>query len=242
MEEASSIAKAIENAWARAGQPQEFSIKVLEYPRTSFFGLKTAKSAKIAFFFTEVAQKAKELPKQRPITPRSPQVRETASREQEQPKATTSGRTERPERSSTPAPRHDQRRAAPHRPERQERHPSQHSPRYEQRSEPQRPVSDQKERSFEPRENWTPELVEIAKDWLKETLNLFGKSDIVITSYVNQNYLKLALSHSVSSDSRQEETQLKSWGNLAMEALREKTNKPLRNLRIILESKRHDNY
>ena len=60
MEEASSITKAIENAWNRAGQPQEFSVKILELPKTSVFWLKTAKSAKIAFFFNELTVKAKE--------------------------------------------------------------------------------------------------------------------------------------------------------------------------------------
>ena len=60
MEEASSITKAIENAWNRAGQPQEFTVKILELPRTSFFGLKTSKSAKIALFFNEATVKVKE--------------------------------------------------------------------------------------------------------------------------------------------------------------------------------------
>jgi hypothetical protein len=50
MEEASSISKAIEKAWLRAGEPQSFSIKVLEKPVKNFFGI-TKKYAKIAFFF-----------------------------------------------------------------------------------------------------------------------------------------------------------------------------------------------
>lgn len=52
MEEASSIVKAIENAWKRAGSPREFSVKVLEKPEKNFFWL-TTKQAKIAFLFTE---------------------------------------------------------------------------------------------------------------------------------------------------------------------------------------------
>ena len=57
MEEASSIFKAIENAWNRAGQPQDFSVKVFEEPQRNFFGM-TVKSAKIGLFFDE-----KSLPK-----------------------------------------------------------------------------------------------------------------------------------------------------------------------------------
>ncbi len=52
MEEASSISKAIDQAWNRAGKPTEFSVKVLETPERNLFGL-TVKSAKIALFFDE---------------------------------------------------------------------------------------------------------------------------------------------------------------------------------------------
>ncbi len=50
VEEASSIAKAIEKAWARAGKPEEFSVKIFEDAEKNFFGF-TTKSAKIAIFF-----------------------------------------------------------------------------------------------------------------------------------------------------------------------------------------------
>ena len=53
MEEASSVAKAIEKGWARAGKPQEFTVKVFEEAQTSFFGLITSKPAKIGLFFQE---------------------------------------------------------------------------------------------------------------------------------------------------------------------------------------------
>ena len=79
-------------------------------------------------------------------------------------------------------------------------------------------------------------MAEVALEWIKETLVLMGKSDISISHHISQNYLKVALSAPVLEDARQEETQLKSWGMLAMEAVREKAGKPLRSLRIILES------
>jgi hypothetical protein len=52
MEEASSISKAIDQAWNRAGKPTEFTVKILETPERNLFGL-TTKSAKIALFFDE---------------------------------------------------------------------------------------------------------------------------------------------------------------------------------------------
>ncbi len=52
MEEASTIVKAIEKGWARAGKPQEFTVKIFEEPQKNIFGI-TTKPAKIALFFNE---------------------------------------------------------------------------------------------------------------------------------------------------------------------------------------------
>jgi hypothetical protein len=51
IEEAPSILKAIEKAWVRAGNPREFSVKIFEDAQKSFFGLTTAKQAKVGVFF-----------------------------------------------------------------------------------------------------------------------------------------------------------------------------------------------
>lgn len=59
IEEASSIAKAIEQAWQRAGKPLEFSIKVFQIPQKNFFGF-TKVSAKIGIFFGETQQVEKQ--------------------------------------------------------------------------------------------------------------------------------------------------------------------------------------
>jgi Jag N-terminus len=52
MHEASSLSKAIEQGWLKAGKPQEFTIKILEEPQKNFFGF-TTKSAKVALFFED---------------------------------------------------------------------------------------------------------------------------------------------------------------------------------------------
>ena len=51
--EASSIAKAVEQGWIKAGKPQEFSVKVFEDAEKNFFGF-TTKQAKVAIFFKDV--------------------------------------------------------------------------------------------------------------------------------------------------------------------------------------------
>ena len=264
MEEASSITKAIENAWNRAGQPQEFTVKILELPQTSFFGLKTSKSAKIALFFNEATVKVKEqVQKQiRPLAPR-PQQSRTGEREdqraqpqrrpqqQYQPRdQQQQQRPERPERPQGIRPLRQDSRPRPYegqssgRDEETRRPHAQHSEQrqqaeggHPQRREPHYQDRFQREGQGE-RETWAPEMVDIAQDWVKETLVMTGKPDIIITPLVSHNYLKLTLSNPVMEDQRQEETQLKSWGSLALEAVREKAHKPLRTLRIILEVKK----
>lgn len=52
IEEASSVSKAIEKGWTRAGKPKNFSVKIYEEAEKNFFGL-TTRSAKIALIFDE---------------------------------------------------------------------------------------------------------------------------------------------------------------------------------------------
>jgi predicted RNA-binding protein Jag len=275
MEEASTITKAIENAWNRAGQPQEFTVKILELPKTSFFGLKTSKSAKIALIFNETTVKAKEQAQQskhvRPVSPRQPQDRREAAhtdrtqqpqrrplpqrpdqrerdtqRDGQRAERTQDGRPShnaRPDQSDQRRPQQGQRPS--HRPEdsmrrdetrRPERAPERMHDRGPERSS-DRTMERAQERTFE-RDSWSPEMVDAAQDWIKETLVMMGKPDIKINAQVSHNYLKLYLDQPVMDDFKQEETQLKSWGSLAMESVREKVNKPLRSLRIVLESKK----
>jgi hypothetical protein len=52
--EASSIAKALELAWQKAGQPKEFLVKVFQEPQRNMFGL-TKTSAKVGIFFDDAA-------------------------------------------------------------------------------------------------------------------------------------------------------------------------------------------
>lgn len=74
MQEASSVVKAIEQGWIKAGKPQEFSIKILEEAQKNFIGL-TTKPAKIALFFDEApVLRVSEPLKPRPQAPRAPRV------------------------------------------------------------------------------------------------------------------------------------------------------------------------
>ena len=56
--EASSVAKAIEQVWIKAGKPQDFSVKVFEESEKNFFGF-TTRNAKIAIFFKDANEQSK---------------------------------------------------------------------------------------------------------------------------------------------------------------------------------------
>jgi hypothetical protein len=72
IQEASSLSKAIEQGWTKAGKPQEFSIRILQEPSKNFLGI-TLQNAKVAVFFGKLqdmppAQKEKPhaSPRQQP--------------------------------------------------------------------------------------------------------------------------------------------------------------------------------
>lgn len=87
VEEASSIFKAIESAWIRAGKPDNFSVKIFEDAQRNFFGL-TTKSAKIGLLFQEKSEKqqSKQLAASRKHKPREEQQPQRKPHEQEKKK------------------------------------------------------------------------------------------------------------------------------------------------------------
>ena len=87
MEEASSISKAVEQAWNRAGKPQEFKIKIFEEPVRNMLGF-TTKPAKIAFFYEEIVEQAKKThqPQIKRPNPLAPNHNQPVERNQERPR------------------------------------------------------------------------------------------------------------------------------------------------------------
>jgi len=79
IEEASSISKAIEKGWLRAGKPRNFSIKIYEESEKNFFGM-TTKSAKIAIVFDE---RTVTVPAEKTAAAQ-PQVKQEQKRQQSQ--------------------------------------------------------------------------------------------------------------------------------------------------------------
>ncbi len=96
VEEASTITKAIEKAWTRAGKPQSFSVKIFENPEVGFLGLTTKKSAKVGIFFEEVA--VDKAPRTHHNKPAQVQERAQDSRPQREYTPRPDNRDQRPDR------------------------------------------------------------------------------------------------------------------------------------------------
>ena len=284
MEEASSIFKAIETAWNRAGKPQEFSIKILEHPEKNFFGLNTVKSAKIALLFNEHAYRQPSKGHQtsaRPSTPENIEKEQGYARkphQQQRQRTEQSGTTQesreqrpihtRPERTQEPREQRFEQKIEP----RQERPERVEQPRTEQRSDYQSSsenrYDNRRRDGYERRDNrrgdgrrdgrrdfrndrrgdrqqdygdpnatWSPEMIQAATEWLRETLVMVGQPDNLFTTNTNKNYLNIVFSQPVSTDAAQEELLLKSWSSLLMDAVRQKFDGTTRGLRVGLHRK-----
>ncbi len=56
IQEAASIAQAVELGWIKAGKPKDFTVKIFEEAQKKFFGLITVKKAKIGIFVEDRPQ------------------------------------------------------------------------------------------------------------------------------------------------------------------------------------------
>lgn len=63
IQEGSSLVKAIEEGWKKAGKPTEFSVKIYQEAEYGFLGLGTKKNAKVCIFFEEAFLEKQDRPK-----------------------------------------------------------------------------------------------------------------------------------------------------------------------------------
>ncbi len=217
MEEASSIAKAVEQAWLRAGQPGEFTVKVFEEPKKNFFGL-TVQPAKIAILFSQQTSKA------------SSKAQKSEQRRRDRPQTQKS----MPARTRSPQESRGERRQQPRQQQRSQqqerRRPDQRRPDQRTRQASPQPASPPRA-AGQQETSWTPDMVQAARDWIQESLVMMDKKAITFSTDVNRNYLNVRFNTPILKGSDQEML-FKSWSNLIMQSLRDTFKKDLRNLRV----------
>jgi predicted RNA-binding protein Jag len=229
MEEASSVAKAIEKGWVRAGKPQEFSVKVFEEAQKNFIGM-TTKSAKVGLFFEENSRMPSGKPHEKRTLDRSADKNQRPKPQQQQ------------DRQQKPAYPNSNDRSAQDRSKMQQPDRSADRQRFETKpqdkslfakQEQQRPPARDHGTSTSP---WSPELVDTAQEWLKGSLSVLGQSNVTFAAEVERYALRVTFPKLITQNSEKEKMLFRSWAYLLMQALRQKYKRPLKGLKVILMS------
>lgn len=221
MQEASSIAKAIEQGWLKAGNPVDFSVKILEEPKRNFFGL-TVHPAKVAIYFDE--KRPAQSTRQEPFS-----VAPSVAQRPRRPNTRLEGRDVRQEQ-----PSRRQERPVQERPVREARMPQ------ERRAAPlSSPVDVQPSaeklaarQQFEAQ--WNEAMIGYTQDWMKEILQGVHRESITFTIEPNNLYLRITLNQPIMDSAEKEKRMLASLALLLLEALKRQFRVGLRRHKIIL--------
>lgn len=209
IEEASSVSKAIEKGWTRAGKPKNFSVKIYEEAEKNFFGL-TTRSAKIALIFDEkTVQTAAEKPAPLSHQNNTKKVEPTRTHGHKQP----SGQPVRQPSTSPAAKDKDVRKK---------------SVALEQENINQS-VADQSVIS--------EEIKSSLGAWIKEALIVMRIPETRFDLEIEGQTIRIVFAKSLLSDGNQEKALFKSFSYLALTTLRTKFKKGLRGLKLIFTKK-----
>lgn len=235
VQEASSIKKAVEQAWESAGKPKQFSVKILELPQKNFFGF-TTRSAKIALLFNETATRDQGhghgRNERRPSQPR-PGSKNTQQAQQSR----RSDRQNQPERERRQEPRQT-RYAEQRNTESREQRPVERTTEQTFERRPLReeaapkPAEERVSKEMETRPErqnaaWESDVIKAASDWLTETLDLMGYGTISYTTDTQENHLKITLSQPIVDDELKEKYLLSSLATLMLATIKRQHRKAL---------------
>lgn len=214
IEEASSITKAIEKGWHKAGQPKEFSVKIFEEPQRNFIGM-TIKSAKIGIFFNDMPPvKPAVAPKNRPA-----QQAHAKPAHKEKPQQIKRDQPVAPQRQQQREPQVREKFNRPQ--ESQQTNQNQESVQIEQVA--QQPV-------------WTDVMMQDIQVWLREALAYITVRPINFTLENQHFYLKINFSEPIFEDRNREKQLFSSLSVLLLQLLKNKNKRPLKGYKIILIS------
>ncbi len=209
IEEGSSIAKAVEKGWQKAGKPQEFTVKIFEEAQRNFIGL-TVKSAKVGIFFKEVQEAVAEAVKN--DAPKSMQKRHDTHakdmRDKQQPRPIEKKELSRKVQESI-------------------------LPKEKSRSLEEASCSEKKETVKEIiAVEWTPQMTEIATDWLSGALEALGKKNIELKITQEGSMLQFLISEEILDNPQQEKYLFIGFSTLIIQALKKKLRKSLKGYKV----------
>lgn len=224
VEEASSIFKAIEKAWARIGKPAEFSVKVFETEQKNFLGMST-KPAKVGLFFQDQTIDQRE---QREQT-----KHERSSRQEPQERHERHERHDKHDRPEKPVRvRPLNKDGQPSSSERRDSERREQRPRQQHQSSP----SQQSPSSHPAVQRWSDAMVRDVRTWLEQTLRILGKESVTFSVQPQNYYLKIVFSEPLFADQEKEKTFFRLGAYLIMQSLRTSCKEGFRGFKIIMAS------
>jgi predicted RNA-binding protein Jag len=227
VQEASSVAKAVDAGWRKADKPNEFRVQIMEEGKSGFLGFNSEPSKVVIYFDDAPVQKPREQA-QRNKRRRTTTTSKEAVVNNEQ---TTARRTRKPAPAKEVEPKKAEKVAKPQL--------RQVTP----KSKPElKPTADKPEKvvakETADQQLWTSEMMDIVRDWMQNALNAIpGKQDIEFSLQPSRYYLKVVMAKPVIEASDRQRRLFAGFATLAMQALRRSTRKKLRGFKIVLSSK-----
>jgi DNA mismatch repair ATPase MutL len=235
VQEAVSIAKAIDAAWLHAGKPENFSIKILEHPQKNFLGF-SKKSAKIAFFFDEIKQPAAKQPYKGQT---QQQQQRPAGQPQQRPATQAQPQQQRPIQKNTPPAAKP---STNNREDIQAHAPLQQRPladRHAKQPEKAQPIQVPLQERIDEQKRlalWNSEQIETARIWISEMLTFMNRAQVPFTVEQDDLILKISFKEPIigaSIDSAQEKKLFTHLSLLLMTILKKQYRSAFRGHRIL---------
>ncbi len=225
IQEASSIAKAIEEGWIKAQKPQQFSVKILEEAEKNFLGL-TKKSAKVAIFFDEpqLNKPSEHRPGQQAYKQQSPYGKATEDRQsnRQQPQQPRPQHEKPSSYAKATDDRQPARQQQPQRPQQQLSSQVENAPQQ----------SAQPKKQFEPL--WNQAMVDRTQQWMRDAFKNSGNEHIQFSVEPQKFHLRITLSAPILTDPDKEKQLLASFSALILETLKRSFKMSLRGHKIVL--------
>ncbi len=240
LHEASSVAKAIEKAWAESGKPREFTINVLEPGVKNFFGFSKL-PAIVSITFDPKSVPVVRLDNNDRRDPRQQQKPRSAAPGREEPRRRdqrdSRDRVERPERNDK-----DRQARPPVQPraEQQQQKPQRvQSPMQEPRVRDTQREQVREQRDQEELVAWTPELT---ADLRTETADLVGAAGITTpyTITTDKRSAHIAFSTGILASTDDERQLFMSMSYLLIQFLKKRHKKKLRGFHVTVTTNRQD--
>lgn len=224
IEEASSVSKAIEKAWERAGKPHSFSVKIFEFPEKNFIGM-TTKYAKVGVFFedkkiSETALKSHE--KTTPITVKKQFEKKSSAHIPVNPKAKEIENNETAQ--SVEFIKKNKIKS----------HVIEDTKKQDFPAELKCSASNTEQIPNQITATWSIEMKTHLETWLKRVLSLIDLGHVEFTCHEQKNILKINFDSPLIANELKESLLYKNLSYLGMVSLRTHFKNEMKNLKILL--------